>query len=246
MYYKKDKEKILYKIISDGNSLVTISGVFYRIIRKVEKSDLIYALDDELKKEYNNLENKKKRLENIKTRSVKYKCGKILHIDGDEDYLNKCMELYRRIGVYAKGVYLDEREIYLKIDDLIKKYTPDIVVITGHDMFDDVKKDDVNSYINTRYFMMACKRVRVNFPNIVIIAGACQSNFEALIASGADFASSPQRINIHTYDPCVIAIKVATSSINRIVNINEIFKYIENGKDAINGLDTFGKMRLLL
>ena len=79
-----------------------------------------------------------------------------------------------------------------------------------------------------------------------VIAGACGSHFEALIASGANFASSPKRINTHTYDPAVAAIKVATTPINRIVNFDGILKYIENGHDALGGVETMGKMRLLL
>ena len=51
-----------------------------------------------------------------------------------------------------------------------------------------------------------------------MIAGACQSNFEALIASGADIASSPKRINVHTFDPAVIAIKVATTSFLKTID----------------------------
>ena len=79
----------------------------------------------------------------------------------------------------------------------------------------------------------------------VVIAGACQSNFEALIASGADYASSPKRINIHTFDPAVIAICVATTSFTSLVSDN-LFQYIENGKDAFGGVQTYGKMKLIV
>jgi transcriptional antiterminator NusG len=81
---------------------------------------------------------------------------------------------------------------------------------------------------------------------IVVVAGACQSNFEALIASGANFASSPKRINIHTYDPAVIAVKVATTDFKKSVSMNNIERLIENGLDAFGGVDTLGKMRGLL
>ena len=70
--------------------------------------------------------------------------------------------------------------------------------------------------------------------------------FESLIANGANFASSPKRIHIHTYDPAVIAIKCATTSYLQNVDFNQILKYIENGKDAVGGIETKGKMKLLL
>ena len=82
--------------------------------------------------------------------------------------------------------------------------------------------------------------------DVIIIAGACGSNFEALIANGANFASSPKRINIHTYDPAVIAIKCATTSCNKTINFESVLKYIENGRSAYGGIETKGKMKLLL
>ena len=44
---------------------------------------------------------------------------------------------------------------------------------------------------------------------LIVIAGACQSNYEELINSGANFASSPKRVNIHALDPAIIAISIA-------------------------------------
>ena len=79
-----------------------------------------------------------------------------------------------------------------------------------------------------------------------MIAGACQSNYEALIASGADIASSPKRINVHTFDPAVFAIKVATTSFLKTIDYNEIYKKIENGRNAFGGVETLGKMKLML
>ena len=90
------------------------------------------------------------------------------------------------------------------------------------------------------------KEVRKYNQSCCIIAGACQSNFEALIASGADFASSPDRINIHVYDPAIIAIKAATTSFRQLIDFESICKYIEKGKSAFSGIQTFGKMKLIL
>ena len=46
-----------------------------------------------------------------------------------------------------------------------------------------------------------------NRDSLIIVAGACQSHFEALLRAGANFASSPARILIHALDPLCIAAK---------------------------------------
>ena len=122
----------------------------------------------------------------------------------------------------------------------------DVIVITGHDLFNNGDVKEIENYTNSKYYIETVKEIRKRDKSVVIIAGACQSNFEALIASGANFASSPARINIHTFDPAVIAIRVATTSFLRVVELDDILKYIENGKRAFNGVETLGKMRLLL
>lgn len=126
--------------------------------------------------------------------------------------------------------------------------TPDIVVITGHDLYNGKGFKELSNYRNTKHFMDAVRMIRKHFnsDSMTIIVGACGSNFEALIASGANFSSSPKRINIHTYDPAVIAIKVATTSINQTVDFGQVLKYIENKKDAFGGIETKGKMKVLL
>ena len=110
------------------------------------------------------------------------------------------------------------------------------------------ERRDLNNYNNTLNYIKAVRKVRQikSRGDVVVIAGACQSNFEALIASGADFASSPKRINIHTFDPAVIAIKTATTAFNKIVNLSEALRYIEKGSEAFGGLETYGKMKLFV
>ena len=172
----------------------------------------------------------------------------ILHIDGDKEYLNSCMDLYKEMNIFANGIYLKESEIKDKIEELVLMLTPDIVVITGHDLYNGKGFKELSNYRNTKHFMDAVRMIRKHFnsESITIIVGARGSNFEALIASGANFSSSPKRINIHTYDPAVIAIKVATTSINQTVDFGQVLKYIENKKDAFGGIETKGKMKVLL
>ena len=80
----------------------------------------------------------------------------------------------------------------------------------------------------------------------MVFAGACQSNFEALMAAGANFASSPKRVNIDAYDPAIIAIKAATTPFNSIISLEEVKGLIDNEKQGVSGIESYGKMRLFL
>lgn len=247
--YKKDKKKIVYEIKDIVEEKAHIKGLNYRIFRIVLLSDLVLAKKEEIDKE--NIISEKyynKIISSGKREKRKYLLGRVLHVDGDENYLEKCLELYKSLGVFAEGVRIEEKEMPNKIEYYLDKVNPDIIVITGHDLYNQKGLKEIENYANTRYYMETVRKIRVKKSSYdcCVIAGACQSNFEALIASGADFASSPKRINVHTFDPAVLAIKVASTSFVRLVDVDEALKYIENGKDAYSGVETLGKMKLML
>ena len=248
VYYKNDKEKLLYKIKEDKDEFVLLVGVYIRMMKRCLKSEVRMATEEEIEKEEARNNDKYQMLQKINIRNNQFSCGKILHIDGDNEYLNRCIELYNKLGVYSYGIMLEESQIRNNIEKYIIELDPDVVVITGHDSYNGNNIKELSNYTNTKNFCEAIKKVRkIKGKNdIVVIAGACQSNFEALIASGANFASSPKRINIHTYDPAVIAVKVATTDFKKSVSMNNIERLIENGLDAFGGVDTLGKMRGLL
>ena len=77
---------------------------------------------------------------------------------------------------------------------------------------------------------------------LLIIAGACQSNYEELIKAGADFASSPKRVNIHALDPAIIATNVSLTEKNTEVNLLELLEKTRYGKDGMGGLKVNGLM----
>lgn len=147
--------------------------------------------------------------------------GRVLHLDGDEDYLKMCLKTYRQLNIEAYGRWVAEEKQPDVIVELVKECRPDIVVLTGHDaLIGNGKKDfkDLNNYRNSKYFVQAVKNIRAlrhSQDDPVIFAGACQSYFEAILAAGANFASSPTRIFIHAYDPVFIAEKVAFTPINK-------------------------------
>ena len=103
----------------------------------------------------------------------------------------------------------------------------------------------MKNYKNSSNFVDAVKVAR-NYEKdqekLIIIAGACQSNYEELIKSGANFASSPKRINIHALDPAIIASSVSLSSKSKPINLLEMLDKTKYGKDGMGGIITNGTM----
>ena len=245
---KKDKIKIVYTINKIESNTAFISGYIYRIKLICELQDLEYASKELIERESKILTKLFEQATKQQKRKHKVVFGTILHIDSDQKFLDSCLTLYKELKIHAWGIHLKEKELKKHLEKILYDITPDIIVITGHDYFNGQDEKDVANYENTKYFIEALRIIRRKFnqDSIIVIAGACCSHFESLIANGANFASSPKRIHVHTYDPAVIAIKCATTSYLQNVDFNQILKYIENGKDAVGGIETKGKMKLLL
>ena len=174
-----------------------------------------------------------------------YLPAKILHIDWDKDYLEKCLKFYKKKGVLAIGRKISENHIYEAILPLLKEFKPDIVVITGHDAFYSKKGriDDIKNYKNSGNFIKAVKMARnyeSSHEKLIIIAGACQSNYEELIKSGANFASSPKRINIHALDPAIIATTLALTERSKEINLLNLLNKTKYGHNGIGGIKCNG------
>lgn len=238
---------IIFKIKKIDNENVLLEGYQKRLIATSTIEDLVLVEENIL-----NLveEDTTTRIKSIKklSRNKLHMTGKILHIDADKTYLEKCLNLYEELSLPAYGVYMNEADIKIRILDLIKELDPDIVILTGHDSYNKKGIKDLKNYRNTLDYIDAVKQIRKHYSkdHIFVFAGACQSNFEALIASGANFASSPKRVNIDAYDPAIIAIKAATTPFNEIISIEEIKEILDSKKNGINGIESYGKMRLFL
>lgn len=176
--------------------------------------------------------------------------GRVLHIDGDEEYLKMCLKTYDQLHIEAVGRWIEESAQAEKVTELLVEYRPDILVLTGHDaLSSNGKKDlsDINNYRNSRHFIRGVKAARLFEPardDLVIFAGACQSYFEAILKAGANFASSPTRIFIHAYDPVFIVEKVAFTPIYKTVDVGEAIAASVTGVEGVGGLETRGKFRL--
>ena len=176
-----------------------------------------------------------------------YLPGKILHIDGDDDYLKKSLDFYKRAGVFAIGKKVNESEMPLQISKLLNEVKPDILVITGHDAYYEKLgvKSDFNNYKNSKYFIESVRKAREyesSHEKLVIIAGACQSDYEDLIKSGSNFASSPKRVNIHALDPAIIATNISLTDKNQTINIKELLNKTKYGKSGLGGILGKGMM----
>ena len=176
-----------------------------------------------------------------------YLPGKILHIDGDQEYLDRCLKYYNNINLMAMGICEEEIDIPKKIRSYLDEYNPNILVITGHDAYYKKKGglNDINSYKNSINFVNAVKEARKfekSHDKLIIIAGACQSDYEELIRAGANFASSPKRINIHALDPAIIASRMSLADINKDIDLKSIISSTKYGKEGIGGIITKGTM----
>lgn len=177
--------------------------------------------------------------------------GKVLHLDGDPLYLQKSMAVYHQLRVPAEGHYVREMNMPEAISRLLPIVRPDIVVITGHDgVYKHLKNRDLHklqSYKNSQHFVGAVKAARQyerHLDMLTVVAGACQSHFEALLIAGANFASSPGRIMIHALDPVYVAAKAAYTSIKDTVQIADITPHTMTGTEGLGGVETRGSHRV--
>jgi spore coat assembly protein len=176
--------------------------------------------------------------------------GKVLHLDGDPAYLRKCMGIYGELRVPAEGYYIPEVNMAEALFRLLPLTNPDIVVITGHDGILKHRRQDIaslSSYKNSHNFVNAVKVARQyekSRDSLTIIAGACQSHFEALLQAGANFASSPGRVLIHALDPLCIAAKVAYTSIKDTVNVLDVIRLTSSGLEGLGGVESKGSHRV--
>lgn len=239
------KHDIVFRISSINGNVVSLQGVNVRLCADCFLDDIV-KVDEYVEDDEEIIERNVKEL-NIDRNSYFYIPGKILHIDGDNSYLDRCMKFYNSMGINANGLAVKESLMASKIAYLIKEYRPDIIVITGHDAYYSKKKDkkNVNNYENTGNFIKAIKearKVEKNQDKLIIIAGACQSNYEELIKAGANFASSPKRINIHALDPAIVASSLAFSDRNQSIDLIHVIEKTKYGSDGVGGIITSGTM----
>lgn len=264
--YKMD---IYFKVVElyaagDGQEHALLRGIDVRLLADAPVEDLVKVTPGELAAHWRNVMQKSgecvrraftrreeklpslNRGGEIETFEVP---GRVLHVDGDPDYLELCEATYRQLGVPYHTYHIDEQEQPHRVEDLLRKHHPDILVLTGHDGFIKGKKDFANlaSYRNSGHFVAAvraARRYEKSRDDLVIFAGACQSHYEALLEAGANFASSPQRVMIHAFDPVFIVEKIAYTPTYKTIPLKEIIEATITGFPGVGGVETWGKYRL--
>jgi spore coat assemly protein len=262
---------ILFKIININNDIVDLVGITVRIVADANISDLVKIDGLELERRmknielsrrirlnrcYNNVNKKFNIRDNVNETSntiyskekIFKRPGIILHIDGDSEYSEKCKETYRKMGLRAYVYNIKESEQYKHIYSLLQKIRPNILILTGHDAFLRKRNDiyDIENYKNSKYFVqgvLEARRYEHNLDNLVIFAGACQSYYEAIISSGANFASAPKRVLIDMLDPLIVAETIAYTPVDKFIPLVSIISNTREGIDGIGGIQTRGQYR---
>ncbi len=254
--YGKDVFFIVDKILKSrlNNESAILKGLNIRVVADsptedleiISKDEIINSIklsDIELEQRIENSKIKKQIRQRIYT-------GKILHLDGDRKYSEKSSRYYNKIGLNAIVKNIAENKQSKVVIPLLNKYNPDILIITGHDaMFKRGSNyNNIYNYRNSRHFINTVKMARTwgkNSDKLVIFAGACQSFYEGIISSGADFASSPGRILIDFVDPLIVAEKIAITENYKFVSSMEIAREIKEGSRGVSGIGARGKSRIV-
>ena len=226
----------IFVIENINDDICELKGVIVRLYADADISDL-EKYDGEIKDDSKDFYERIKENFNLDRNNYFYLPGKILHIDGDELYLKKCLKYYEECNLMAVGELSIESETANNIRTWLEEYNPSIVVITGHDAF----YKNENRYKNSSNFVASIKEARKfekSHEKLIIIAGACQSNYEDLIRAGANFASSPKRVNIHALDPA----NMALSDVNTDIDLKKILDSTKYKTNGIGGIKTKGTM----
>ncbi len=244
---------IMFEIIDNKDDIYTLRGLEYRLVTKKEKKDLklvrMSEVKDEARKTRSIIVEKVEEILKEREQQIDISnsfSGKVLHIDSDGNYLELCMKCYEKLNVRVVGVYVTEENQPIEIQGLLKKHNPDILVVTGHDSYNKKNKEDIENYENSKYFIETVKRAREynnSKDSLIIIAGACESYYEELIKAGANYGSSPKRVVIHALDPALLAQKMAYTSVNEYLEVNDSIKDIVTNDGGIGGVQTKGSMR---
>jgi len=215
--YNKD---VTFKVIDikekSGRRIVILKGINIRIIADAYIEDLDIAEEDSgsqdkiLNTRVNEaikkamvlragLRDKVEKAPKLKAKNelVFGRPGKILHVDGDSEYMETCLKVYKQLSLDAVGRAISEKDQPNVIVDLVKEVKPDIVVLTGHDSVVKDPKDylDLDNYRNSRYYLESVKNLRnynSSYDELVIFAGACQSCYEMILDVGAN--NTPLRL----------------------------------------------------
>ncbi len=233
---------IVFEVIEIEGSECILKGVDIRLVADAPIKDLVPC---ERGNASDNFFPNIDLFRNLDRSEYFYIPGKVLHLDSDKSYLDRCLEFYKKNNVLAFGKSLKESEMPGEVVKFLKQYNPDILVVTGHDAYFKKREDGNGNYKNSENFcktVLEARKYEKSNDKLIIIAGACQSNYEELIKSGSTFASSPKKINIHALDPAIIATSLSLLDRSESADLITLLEKTKYGKDGIGGLKSKGTM----
>ena len=130
---------IVFKIINISDSIAYLKGTNIRLYADSKLDDLKIYDKQDIDDFADSIEE-----EHLDRDSFFYLPAKLLHLDSDESYINKCLNYYKKNKLQAIGKLVSEEELPNKIIKFLKEYNPDIVIITGHDSYFSKKNDKNN------------------------------------------------------------------------------------------------------
>lgn len=163
--YGKDVFFIVDKIIinSKNKEFAILKGLNIRIMADSPIEDLeIISKQDVLNSiKLANIDFES-RINNINLKRRKIYTGKILHLDGDRKYSEKSNKYYVKMGLNAIVKNIPENKQFKVVIPLLKKYNPDILIITGHDAMlkNGSNYSNIYNYRNSRHFISTVKEAR--------------------------------------------------------------------------------------
>ena len=110
---KSHNNDIIFKVISISEDTVYLKGVYDRLYADSDIFDLVKT-DEKPDDFFIELD-----INNDRT-SYFYLPGKILHIDGDKEYLDRCMKFYKKMKVKAYGVVEKEEVVANEIENYLQ------------------------------------------------------------------------------------------------------------------------------
>lgn len=136
-----------------GNHIAILKGIATRIVADAPICDLELSdkehVENKLRSLDNRLEDRIKKYAHIPKYPLGFfkrgisrsnrdiiKSGTILHLDGDKKYSEKSARYYKSIGLSAIVKNIPENKQPQMVVQLLNRYNPDILVITGHDRND--------------------------------------------------------------------------------------------------------------
>ena len=120
--YNNDLLFVIVDIVSD---VAYLKGINVRLYADSHLDDLV-LVDDVVDDSFSVADRKEalkiKDMVTLNRNEYFYLPGKILQIDGDRDYLKRCIDFYKELHLEAYGVSLDEDQFDKKIIDFSSSY----------------------------------------------------------------------------------------------------------------------------